>query len=148
MTRVLNPKACGFQWCSLGGGVEAHHQLFFCSISAKSWRHYKGKTIKPIISQKLWITQKKIICAKNDRRINSNFPCILGHYWKKINFMRIFLDANNSKTKDRKNLRYGFSFVSAHCESFMKRWPLLRMGICVFLVGKKPLWYYVYTIFI
>ena len=33
---------------------------------------------------------------------------------------------NNSKTKIRKNLKLDFSFVSAHCASFIKTGPFLR----------------------
>ena len=33
---------------------------------------------------------------------------------------------HNSKNKDRKNMKYHFSFVSAHSMSFISIWPILR----------------------
>ena len=38
----------------------------------------------------------------------------------------IFFFCSPMETKNRKNLIYDYSFVSAHCASFMYRWPLLR----------------------
>ena len=46
---------------------------------------------------------------------------------------------HNSKTKNRKNLKYDFSFDSTLWASFMKIGQLLREGvICISLVGKNP----------
>ena len=62
--------------------------------------------------------KNKIICAENDRQINPDLSSKFKFFKCKLLFFRIFLnhlDANNSKTKHQKNLRYDFSFVSAHC---------------------------------
>ena len=44
-----------------------------------------------------------------------------------------------AQKKYRKNRKIDFSFVSAHCASFMKVWPFLKgEGVCISLLGKGP----------
>ena len=47
---------------------------------------------------------------------------------------------DNSKNKNRKNRKIVFSFVSAHCVSFMKVGSKLRGGVSISLVGTEPLY--------
>ena len=46
--------------------------------------------------------------VKNHCQINPDLSWKFGYFARKFNFVRIFLDDNNSKTKDRKNLRSDF----------------------------------------
>ena len=99
------------------------------------------------ISQKLRITQKKSFVRKNDCQINQDISWKFGHFWTFL--LRIFcnfLGDNNSKTKNRKNLKHDFSFVSAHCAFFM--WRMFtsegRGEVCISLVGKQPNYKYIY----
>ena len=55
----------------------------------------------------MWDVMNIIKCKKNLKKIS-----FFAHFF-------YLLNANNSKFENRKNLRYDFSFVSAHCSSFM-----------------------------
>ena len=94
------------------------------------------KKTKSIISQNLWIAQKKIMHAKMIVRSTPIFSLQIWSFSKKI----LFLGAHNAPfqcstmpiTQKRDMMCYDcFStslIVSAHCASFVSRWQLLRGG--------------------
>ena len=101
-------------------GTAPQIYMFF-SISAKSWMYYKRGKYKINHISKIKNHTKKtheIRKALSDR--SGSFLLI----WPLVNniFLRIFCNLfgdNNSKTKNRKNMKYYFSFVTARCASFM-----------------------------
>ena len=83
---------------------------------------------------------KKVICAKNERQINSKLSCKFGYFWRKLNF---WAPKRPFWTPKRYDMWYEIlhsSIFLAHHASFMSRWPLLRRGrgICISLVRKQP----------
>ena len=104
--------------------------------------HQNRPYIKSTISQKLKVPQKKLKNKKIIFRAMCIFPAYLA------TSERLFLVddtlgalsyvvntiSNNLKNKNRK---FFFSFVSAHCASFIPIWPLL-MGVCISLIGTGP----------
>ena len=72
------------------------------TYSKNTWKNWTQSLIKLTISQKLRVTQKKTIDVKNHYQINQDLSCKFSHFWRKLNFLRIFLDlldAYNSKTQ-------------------------------------------------
>ena len=78
-------------------------------ITQNTWKLWTKSSIKSNTSQKLRKAQKNHLC---ERSLSDEFQSSL-QIWpllKKCNFWHIFLDANNSKTRYRKNLRHGLFF--------------------------------------
>ena len=92
--------------------------------------HYRGENTKSIISQKLRIAQKKTFVRKmivrSIRIFSVNLVKFEQHFF--CEYFVTCLATITQKTINWTNLMYDFSFVSAHCTSFMRGWPLLRGG--------------------
>ena len=121
------PKACGDQGWSLGGGcgrggAKSTAQKKILQTSAQSRRKKK-----PIISQKLRITQKKSFMQKFSTRsipiYSANFATFEESWF--FGALLIF---------------WAPIIYLVHCASFMSRWPLLNVGggVWISLVEKQP----------
>ena len=87
--RFLYNKSDRYCWSIVGQQVPA--SAFLRIFSFKFPRNPEGKTSKSVISQKLCKNRtKKVIYAKNERRVNSNLHCKFGHFWRKLNFWGTF----------------------------------------------------------
>ena len=87
---------------------------------------------------------KKIICAKNERQIDSNLPCKFGQFWRKLNFWAPKtprLDVCSAEMQYESDMKFYAHLYFQHIAHLLCQMATSEGGgICISLVGIGPVY--------